>query len=109
MPWTSEIYPIAVILPNLYELDQLTFIFHCISEIRSKTRAFFCETVSNPALEICDLETIANLAHENGLPLIADSTFSTPVLCKPFEFGVDIVVSLQMSMHDKSFKVQNIL
>ena len=73
---------------------ELTFTFIRTPNILSKTRAFFCETVSNPALEICDLETIANLAHENGVPLIADSTFSTPVLCKPFEFGVDIVVSL---------------
>ena len=58
-----------------------------------KTRAFFCESCSNPALEICDLEAISALAHEKGLPLICDSTFSTPYLCKPFEFGADIVVS----------------
>ena len=58
-----------------------------------KTCAFFCETVSNPALEICDLETIAALAHSHGLPVIVDSTFSTPYLCKPFDFGCDIVVS----------------
>ena len=42
-----------------------------------KTRAFFCESVSNPALEICDLEVISAGAHEHGLPLICDSTFST--------------------------------
>lgn len=64
-----------------------------VAAMDNKTRAFFCETVSNPALEICDLEEISGLAHENGVPLIADSTFSTPYLCKPFEFGVDIVVS----------------
>ena len=58
-----------------------------------KTRAFFCESVSNPSLEIFDLEKIANGAHSLGLPLICDSTFSTPYLCKPFEFGVDIVVT----------------
>lgn len=45
--------------------------------IDGKTRAFFCESVSNPALEICDLEAISAIAHENGLPLIVDSTFST--------------------------------
>jgi O-acetylhomoserine (thiol)-lyase len=44
--------------------------------------------------EICDLEKIATLAHENGLPVIVDSTFSTPYLCRPFEFGCDIVVSV---------------
>jgi O-acetylhomoserine (thiol)-lyase len=57
-----------------------------------KTRAFFCESVSNPALEISDLTAIANAAHGLGLPLIVDSTFSTPYLTKPIEFGADIVV-----------------
>ena len=53
--------------------------------VDEKTRAFFCESVSNPALEICDLEEIAEVAHRHGLPLICDSTFSTPYLCKPFD------------------------
>jgi len=57
-----------------------------------KTRAFFCETVSNPALEVSDLSAIADSAHSLGLPLIVDSTFSTPYLTKPIEFGADIVV-----------------
>ncbi len=57
-----------------------------------KTRAFFCESVSNPALEISDIEAIANIAHGLGLPLIVDSTFSTPCLTRPIEFGADIVV-----------------
>jgi O-acetylhomoserine (thiol)-lyase len=60
--------------------------------IDDKTRALFCETVSNPALEIADLEAIAKVAHDNGLPLIVDSTFSTPYLTKPLEHGADIVV-----------------
>ena len=60
--------------------------------IDDKTRALFCESVSNPALEISDLEAIANIAHAHGLPLIVDSTFSTPYLTKPIEFGADIVV-----------------
>ena len=58
-----------------------------------KTRAFFCESCSNPALQICDLEAISEEAHNLGLPLIVDSTFSTPYLCRPFDFGADIVVS----------------
>jgi len=58
-----------------------------------KTRAFFCESVSNPALEICDLDVISELAHKHGLPVIVDSTFSTPYLCRPFDHGCDIVVS----------------
>lgn len=57
------------------------------------TRAFFCESCSNPALQICDLEEISKGAHELGLPLIVDSTFSTPYLCRPFDHGADIVVS----------------
>lgn len=57
-----------------------------------KTRAFFTETVSNPALEIADLDAIAKHAHACGVPLIVDSTFSTPYLTRPLEHGADIVV-----------------
>jgi O-acetylhomoserine (thiol)-lyase len=57
-----------------------------------KTRAFFCETVSNPASEISDLEKIADVAHAHGVPLIVDATFSTPYLTRPLEFGADIVI-----------------
>jgi O-acetylhomoserine (thiol)-lyase len=57
-----------------------------------KTRAFFCETVSNPALQVSDLSAIAEAAHGIGLPLIVDSTFSTPALTRPLEHGADIVV-----------------
>jgi len=57
-----------------------------------KTRAFFCETVSNPALEVCDLEAISAHARELGLPLVVDATFSTPFLTRPLEHGADIVI-----------------
>ncbi len=57
-----------------------------------KTRAFYCETVSNPACEIADLEKIADAAHALGLPLMVDATFSTPYLTRPLEFGADIVI-----------------
>jgi O-acetylhomoserine (thiol)-lyase len=60
--------------------------------IDSKTRALFTETVSNPALEVADLEAIAAIAHAHGLPLIVDATFSTPYLTRPIDFGADIVV-----------------
>lgn len=60
--------------------------------IDGKTRALFCETVSNPALEITDLEAVAKVAHANGIPLIVDATFSTPYLTRPIEHGADIVV-----------------
>lgn len=60
--------------------------------IDSKTRALFCETVSNPALEVTDLDAVGKIAKANGIPLIVDSTFSTPYLTRPLEHGADIVV-----------------
>ena len=60
--------------------------------VDDKTRAFFCETVSNPALEVADLDAIGAIAKESGVPLIVDATFSTPYLTKPLEHGADIVV-----------------
>ncbi|WP_353567013.1 O-acetylhomoserine aminocarboxypropyltransferase/cysteine synthase family protein [Haloferula sargassicola] len=60
--------------------------------IDGKTRALFCETVSNPALEISDLDAIGDIAKAHGIPLIVDSTFSTPFLTRPLDHGADIVV-----------------
>lgn len=60
--------------------------------IDGKTRALFCETVSNPALEISDLDAIGAIAKANGIPLIVDATFSTPYLTRPLDHGADIVV-----------------
>ncbi len=60
--------------------------------INDKTRALFCETVSNPALEVADLEAIAAIAHAHGIPLIVDATFSTPYLTRPLDHGADIVI-----------------
>jgi O-acetylhomoserine (thiol)-lyase len=60
--------------------------------IDENTRALFCESVSNPALEIADIERIAAIAHAHGIPLIVDSTFSTPYLTQPIAHGADIVV-----------------
>lgn len=57
-----------------------------------RTRAYFCETVSNPALEVTDLEAVAKVAHSKGLPLVVDATFSTPFLTQPLRHGADIVV-----------------
>lgn len=62
------------------------------AKIQPNTRAFFGETLSNPSLAVLDIERFANLAHKHGLPLIVDSTFATPILCKPIEFGADIVI-----------------
>ena len=60
--------------------------------ITDKTKLLFCESVSNPGLEVSDLEAIGAIAHKNGLPLVVDGTFSTPYLQRPLEQGADIVV-----------------
>lgn len=56
------------------------------------TKAVFCESVGNPAGNICDIEALADVAHRNGVPLVVDNTVATPILLKPFDFGADIVV-----------------
>lgn len=61
-------------------------------KIDDKTRAIFCESIGNPAGNIVDIEKLADIAHKHGVPLIVDSTVSTPYLCRPFEFGADVVV-----------------
>ena len=58
---------------------------------RPNTKAVFGETIANPALVVLDIERFANAAHAHGVPLIIDNTFATPYLCRPFEFGADIV------------------
>ncbi len=59
--------------------------------IRPNTKAVFGETISNPGCAVFDIERFAKLAHDNGIPLIVDNTFATPVNCRPFEWGADIV------------------
>lgn len=59
---------------------------------RPNTKALFGETIANPALTVLDIEKFAKVAHKNGVPLIIDNTFATPVNCRPFEFGADIVI-----------------
>jgi O-acetylhomoserine (thiol)-lyase len=60
--------------------------------ITDKTKAVYAETLGNPALNVLDIEKVANIAHEAGVPLIIDNTFATPYLCRPIEFGADIVI-----------------
>ncbi len=62
------------------------------SAITGKTKAVYAETLGNPGLNVLDIETVAEIAHEAGLPLIIDNTFASPFLCKPIDFGADIVV-----------------
>lgn len=59
---------------------------------KPNTKAVFGETIANPALSVFDIERYANIAHKHGVPLIVDNTFATPILCKPFDFGADIVI-----------------
>ncbi|MBQ7609000.1 MAG: O-acetylhomoserine aminocarboxypropyltransferase/cysteine synthase [Desulfovibrionaceae bacterium] len=59
---------------------------------RPNTKLFFGETLTNPSMHVLDIERLASLAHEHGVPFVVDNTFATPYLCRPFEFGADIVV-----------------
>ena len=74
-----------------------TFVSPDVSEaelqaaIRPGTKAIFAEMLANPALIVLDVEKFAKVAHKNGIPLIVDNTFPTPYLCRPFDFGADIV------------------
>jgi len=60
--------------------------------ITDRTKALYIETIGNPKANVADIEAIAEIAHDNGIPLIVDNTFGTPYLIRPFEFGADIVV-----------------
>jgi O-acetylhomoserine (thiol)-lyase len=62
------------------------------AEIDGQTQAVFCETVGNPAGNICDVEAVARIAHSHGLPLIVDNTVATPLMIKPIDYGADIIV-----------------
>lgn len=89
---------------NLFEVTlrklgiDTTFVDVNISEeelaslIKDNTKLIFGETLTNPSLDVLDIEKFAKVAHENNIPLIIDNTFPTPVLCRPFEFGADIVI-----------------
>ncbi len=60
--------------------------------IDSKTKALYCETIGNPLGNVVDLKMLADIAHEKGIPLIVDNTVATPYLCRPIDFGADIVI-----------------
>lgn len=98
---TSTIYGGTV---NLFAVTLKKFGIECIfvdaeaeeeeihKAFRPNTKAVFGETLANPALAVLDIEKFAKIAHEHQVPLIIDNTFATPILCKPIEFGADIVV-----------------
>jgi len=60
--------------------------------ITDKTKAVYAETLGNPLINVLDIETVADVAHDAGVPLVIDNTFATPFLCRPFEWGADLVV-----------------
>jgi len=60
--------------------------------ITPRTRALYAETMGNPGINVLDIEAVANIAHEAGIPLVIDNTFASPYLCRPIDFGADIVV-----------------
>ena len=62
------------------------------SKIQENTKLIFGEVLSNPSLKLLDIERYAKLAHKNGLPLFVDNTFPTPYLCRPFEYGADVII-----------------
>ena len=60
--------------------------------IKDNTKLIFGETIANPALTVFDFEKFSRVAKKHGIPLIIDNTFATPILCKPIEYGADIVI-----------------
>ncbi len=98
---TSAIYGGTV---NLFAVTLKRFGIECIfvdgdaseeelqKAVKPNTRAVFGETLANPAIKVLDIEKLARFAHKNDMPLIIDNTFPTPILCRPIEFGADIVI-----------------
>jgi len=85
----AHILPRQGITGRFAESDKANSIEQLIDE---NTKAVFCESVGNPAGNVCDIEALAKTAHRHGVPLIVDNTVATPVLLKPFEYGADIVI-----------------
>jgi len=85
----AHLLPSQGVTVRFGESDQPEAIEALIDE---KTRAVYCESVGNPAGNVCDIEALARVAHKHGVPLIVDNTVATPVLLRPIEYGADIVV-----------------
>ena len=85
----AHVLPSQGITVRFAESDQPEAIAALIDE---GTRAVFCESVGNPAGNICDIEALARVAHRHGVPLIVDNTVATPILLRPIEYGADVVV-----------------
>ncbi|WP_138160505.1 O-acetylhomoserine aminocarboxypropyltransferase/cysteine synthase family protein [Peptoniphilus catoniae] len=78
-------FGISTSFVNLNDIDEIR------AAVRDNTKLIFAETIGNPAVGVLDIEKVANVAHEYGLPLIVDNTLASPVLCRPIDFGADIV------------------
>jgi O-acetylhomoserine (thiol)-lyase len=85
----AHVLPRFGITVRFAEADHPTAIERLIDE---NTKAVFCESVGNPAGNICDLEALAAVAHESGIPLLVDNTVATPLLLRPIDYGADIVI-----------------
>jgi O-acetylhomoserine (thiol)-lyase len=85
----AHLLPSQGVTVRFAESDQAVAIGKLIDD---QTRAVFCESVGNPAGNICDIEALARVAHEHGVPLIVDNTVPTPMLLRPIEYGADVVV-----------------
>ena len=85
----AHVLPGQGVTVRFAESDQADAIEKLIDD---DTRAVFCESVGNPAGNICDIEALARVAHDHGVPLIVDNTVATPILLRPIEYGADIVV-----------------
>jgi O-acetylhomoserine (thiol)-lyase len=85
----AHVFPNQGVGVRFAESDQAEDLEKLIDE---KTRGIFCESIGNPAGNICDVEALARVAHKHGIPLIVDNTVATPILLRPIEYGADIVV-----------------
>ncbi len=85
----AYVLPSQGVTVRFAESDQAEAIERLIDD---KTRAVFCESVGNPAGNICDIEKLAQVAHKHGVPLIVDNTVATPILLRPIDYGADIVL-----------------
>src|SRR5271168_4268073 len=85
----AHILPRQGIAGRFAENDKASTIEQLIDE---NTKAVFCESVGNPAGNVCDIEALSKAAHRHGVPLIVDNTVATPILLKPFDYGADIVI-----------------
>jgi O-acetylhomoserine (thiol)-lyase len=85
----AHVLPSQGVTVRFSESDQPDAIEKLIDD---KTRGVFCESIGNPAGNICDIERLAGVAHKHGVPLIVDNTVATPILLRPIEYGADIVV-----------------